>query len=280
MMTSLPKHRGRNGPILAFSMLVATTVVVLLSERPRTHPSSELASRAIPAAPAPPSLPAASIPAVPAAPSSSLRGSGTIGYDESKTSHLAAPVAGWLTKTRTKSLGRTVRAGETLGVIYSPEVYLTSVELLQQVKEFRSADALDASQTHLLRLGMPPWTLTAMQKSGKPERSVPLIARVNGTVVVDSAQRAQLVDTWSDELFTITDPTRYWLYVDLPVVESANVQVGTTARVTIEGAKAPINGTISRVFRRVEGGMRTFRIDIQSRTPLHVGNGATAEIKL
>ena len=170
MLTSLPKHRGRNGPIIAFCLLVTTTIVVLATQPPPRHVAEEQPRRAIPAAPAQPQqLPAASLPApVAVQPSTGLTGTGILGYDESKTSHLSAVVAGWLHKTRAKSLGRTIRAGETLGVIYSPEVYLTSVEVLNRMKDYRSQDELDAPRTHLLRLGMPPWTLTTMQKTGTP----------------------------------------------------------------------------------------------------------------
>lgn len=285
MLTTLPKHRGRNGPILAFCVLVATTIVILWTQPTRQRTTPEAASRAIPAVPAPPSLPATSIsippPSSVVTPPSGITGTGIIGYDETKTSHLAAPVAGWLKKTRAKWLSRPIRAGETLAVVYSPEVYLTSVEVLKLRQDYRSRDALDAAQTHLLQIGMPPWTLTKMQQSGVPERSVPLIARVSGTVVLDQVEKDQLVDAWSGiELFTITDPTRYWLYIDVPAADAAKVKLGTQARVTIEGMKTPATGKVGYVFRRVEGGMRSLRIDLQSRTPLRVGAGATAEIKL
>ena len=283
MLTTLPKHRGRNGPILAFLVLVATTIVILYTSPTKQRTTPEPAPRAIPAVPAPAPLPAASIatPAPTLAPASGISGAGIIGYDETKTSHLAAPAAGWLHKTRAKPLGRTIRAGETLAVIYSPEVYLTSVEVLKLRQDYRSQDALDDAQKHLLRIGMPPWTLTKMQQTGVPERSVPLIARVSGTVVLDQVEKDQLVDAWSGiELFTITDPTQYWLYIDVPAADAAKVKLGTSARVTVEGVKAPLTGRVGYVFRRVEGGMRSLRIDLTSRTPLHIGAGATAQIKL
>jgi membrane fusion protein, copper/silver efflux system len=287
MLTSLPRHRGANGPIIAFFILVSTTVVVLLTQ-PKPAPVEQhppvVAPVVAPAEQLPSSpLPAASLPAptpTAAVTPNTIGGTGIVGYDESKTSHLAAPVAGWLQKTRAKSLGQSVRAGETLAVVYSLDVYLTSVEVLSRMKAGPS-DTLDAARTRLLRWGMPPWTLTKMQKSGVPERSVPLIARVSGKVVGEQGMAGQLVDPSEGvEYFTISDPTKYWMYIDVPAADAARVKVGAPTKIVIEGVAKPVSGQVDYVYRRVEGGMRSLRIAIQSRMPLRVGTTATAEIKL
>ena len=283
MLTSLPKHRGANGPIIAFIVLVATTITVLFTEPKKAPTLHEDTLPVTPAATAPDPSPAASLPAPAPTPTAlpaakTVTATGLIGYDEKATSHLYAPVSGWLEKTRAKSLGRTVRAGDTLGVVYSFDVYITSVDVLTRMKQGPSTE-LDAARTQLLRWGMPPWTLTKMQKTGVPERGVPLIARVSGKVV--SEQNGTLVDASDDiEYFTITDPTKYWLYVEVPADDAARVKVGATSKIVIEGVGKPVAGQVGYVYRRVEGGMRSVRIDIQNRTPLRVGSTATAEIKL
>jgi hypothetical protein len=283
MLTSLPKHRGANGPVIAFFILATTTAVVIFTQPKKAPVLHEDSLPVAPLVAAPDPLPAASLPApaptTPAVPAAkTVSGTGLIGYDEYKTSHLSAPVAGWLEKTRAKSLGRSVRAGETLGVVYSLDVYLTSVDVLARMKQGPSAE-LDGARTQLLRWGMPPWTLTKMQKTGVPERTVPLIARVSGNVVAEEAGR--VVDpTDGVEYFTITDPTKYWLYIEVPADDAARVKVDAATTIMIEGREKPVSGRVGYVYRRVEGGMRSLRIEIQSRTPLRVGSTATAEIKL
>jgi Cu(I)/Ag(I) efflux system membrane fusion protein len=286
MLSTLPKHRGANGPVIALGLLVVTVGVVLFTQPREKSPSLHIDTprvETVAPVPAPPpgSLAPAPEPTRVEAAANTVGGTGIIGYDESKTSHLATPVAGWLEKTRTNSLGRSIRAGETLAVVHSPEVFVTSVAVLRQMKEYRSSTTLDIERTRLLRWGMPPWTLTKMQKTGVPEASMPLIARVSGTVVAEQGDAGGLVDPWSGvEYFTITDPTRYWIYVDVPAGDAARMKVGASTKVIVEGKTKPIAGRVGYVYRRVEDGMRSVRIDIQTKVPLRVGDAATAEIKL
>ncbi len=264
MVTPLKKHRGQHGGLIALVVLASTIAVVIFTQPKKPAPPP----------PAPP-RPAASIPAPrapeppppPPAPAPRERGnittSGTVSFDERRTHHVAIPVYGWLQKPRASSIGRRIRAGETLGVIYSPEVYMTTSDVVAQVKNYTNPDALDAARVRLLRWGMRREQLVAIEQAQKPSAELPLIARVSGTVVAEAELANPLVDPNAGvELFTITEPTYAVMYIDMPVADAARVKLAMPAKVTIEGITRPVTATIGYISRRVEDGTRTVRFDL------------------
>jgi multidrug efflux pump subunit AcrA (membrane-fusion protein) len=171
-----------------------------------------------------------------------------------------APVAGWLEQT---TRGRTVRAGETVGVIYSLEVYATTSDLISQLRDFRSQAAVDEQRERLYRWGMRREMVAAIEQTGKPQASLPLISRVSGTVVARKKLETPLVER-GDDLLTVSAPGFAWLYVDVPVDDAALVRVGMTGRVKIDGIAHPMTAPITYVSRRVTDGTRTLRFDLHT----------------
>jgi hypothetical protein len=182
-----------------------------------------------------------------------------LSYEQHRTHHVGVPVYGWL--QRTAMQGRRVRAGETLGVIYSPEVYLTTSEVIAQLRDYRSPEQLDAARLRLLRWGMRREQLAAVQASRHPTAALPLIARVTGTVVAVQGDAKQFVDPNAGlELVTITDPTYAVLYVDFDAATADKLALGATGRVKVAGHTyaAPIG----YIARRAEDGKKTVRFDL------------------
>lgn len=270
-VTPLPPHRGQHAGLIAFGLLAATTTVVWT-----TQPSHELE---------PDMPPRPALAATERVESQTLRpielgtsvgtwavaerpiertvgGTAPVTFDEKRTHHVRIPVAGWFEKTRAASVGRTVRAGETIGVVYSPEVYFTTLALLSELRDFRGQTFVDAERIRLLRWGMRQEQLTRIEKSMKPSSELPIIARVTGKVVFEQGKTKQLVDPSMGDLFTITDPAYATIYIEIPTADAEAFALGDAARVTLAGAKAPRSGTVGYISRSIERGEKTLRVDL------------------
>lgn len=277
-MTSLPKHRGQHGGLIALIVLASTITVVLFTQPKKPAPPPPPVARPQATLPAPrPPEPVPPPSPAPPRDRTKVTATGKVGFDSHRTHHVDVPVYGWLQKPRASSIGRRIRAGETLGVIYSPEVYLTSVDVVEQVKNYASPDALDVARGRLLRWGMRKDQLIAIEQALKPTAQLPLIARVSGTVVAEPVTTPLVDPNAGVELFTITDPTYAVIYVDMPVADVASLVVGMPAKVTIDGMARPLTAPIGYISRRVEDGTRTVRFDLHDNA-LRFTPGATATI--
>jgi hypothetical protein len=286
-ISPLPKHHAAHRGVIALVLLVMTVGVVWYSHPTAKSPPADAATR--PATEGPPAvpLPAATVALPREEPPpildlSRVTGTGFVAYDESRTSHVASPVHGWLEKTRAISVGRKVRQFESLAVVYSPEVYFATVELIEQLKSFRSQEELNQARYKLVRWGMPKPNLDRIERTLTPEAALPLVSRVAGTLVAEQGQRVQLADPGAGvEYFTVTDPARRRVFVDIPEAAAHLVQVGTPARLTIEGVAKPLPATVAYVFRRPDEGMRRLRFDVHSPHPvLEVNARVKAELRL
>lgn len=287
-VSPLHKHHGQHGGLLALGVLASATAVVwATSPREPAHPhaattTSDLGPAAQRAAPPkaavaavahdPERTPPAQLERDPAIRTAvvgerdfapRITASGFASYDEQRTTHLGAPVAGWMQKTRASSLGRNVKQGETLAVIYSPEVYLASIDLIKEVANFHSQEDLNRVRYQLLRWGMPRAMLDRIEQTQKPTGILPLVVRYPGVVVAEQGERGQLVEPYGGrEYFTVTPGAFAWAFVDVAEADASRVKVGTKAQLTIQGVRKPLLTPVSYVWRRGEDGMRKVRFDI------------------
>lgn len=268
MVTPLQKHHGAHGGLIALFVLI-TTVIVVITSKPHSAappaPVKPAAAVAEPIAepPAPTPAPKPTPTPTPRDVSRANHAEGTLSYEPHRTHHVAVPVYGWL--QRTVKEGRRVRAGETLGVIYSPEVYLTTADVIAQLREYKSPEQLDAARLRLLRWGMRREQLAAIQASRRPTAELPLIARVTGTVVAVQGEPNQFVDPNAGlELVTITDPTYAVLYADVDAATADKLALGMTGRVKVAGRT--YTAPIGYIARRAEDGKKTVRFDLHDPT--------------
>jgi len=264
------KKPDHHGGLLALAVLITMVVVLWISHSPRSSPPAER-----PKPQAAIAMTHAEQPELqPVEPKSSLElivvgereiarqlvASGPISYDAAKTSRVNAPVAGWLQHT---TRARTVRAGETVGMLYSLEVLGATRDLISEVRDFHSQAALDEVGQRLYRWGMRREMVSAIEESGRPQAWLPLISRVSGTVVVRKKLDTPIVER-GDEILTISDPASAWLYVDVPADDAALARLGMTGRVKIDGTARPVTAPIAYISRRVTDGIRTIRFDLHA----------------
>jgi hypothetical protein len=284
-ITPLKRHPGHHGGLLALSLLAGAIVVVwTTSPKPNravehVEPHAGTATKA---------TDRTSLVPIELSPSTQIAvvgdrelsqevsASGPVTFDESRTAHVFTPVAGWLSK---RAHGRTVRAGDTLGVVHSLEVYVTTLDLIAQVRDFRSQAPLDELRSRLYRWGMRREMVLRIEQTMKPQAALPLIAAVSGTVVAERKLASPFVEPTAEDLYTITDPAYAWLYVEIPADDAELARVGMTARVTIEGITRPVSAPIGYISRRATDGKRTVRFNLHA-AGLHIPPMVQAKVDL
>jgi len=151
---------------------------------------------------------------------------GKVEYDETTYRTITVWTAGRLDTLLVNATGMTVRAGQVLASVYSPDLYAAQVELLDAV---RTAAALSDSPDPAMarsaretaesaRRRLTLWGLTAEQvlqveRSGRASEHVRIPAPRGGVVVHKEAVEGQYVQPGS-RLFTVADLSRVWVSLD------------------------------------------------------------------
>ena len=175
-----------------------------------------------------------------------IRAVGIVEYDERKLTKVNLRVSGWIEQVFVNAIGRSVRAGQPLLTLYSPDLLATQDEYLLAVKaqaqlegsplpEARQeAATLVVSARERLRL----WNLTdeqigAIERRGKAERVLAVYAPSSGIVLKRQALPGNYVEPGTT-LYELADLSTVWISGDIYESEITSVRLNQPAEVTFE----------------------------------------------
>lgn len=212
-----------------------------------------------------------------------LRTVATIVPDEARVSHVHTRVSGWIDRLVVRTVGERVRAGSTIGTIFSRELLASQTEFLTIVAAGSSSPMARGARDRLRVLGMTDAEIAALEQRGTAARNVPIVAPRSGVVLERGVTVGAAVDP-STDLFVIADLDRVWVLAEVPEARMAEVAVGSAATIElpVTGA-APIESTIEFVYPTLSEGTRTLRVRFAVDNPdgaLRPGTYGTATFHL
>lgn len=228
-----------------------------------------------------------------------LRTTGVVALDETRTSHVHTKVRGWIETISADFVGKKVQAGTPLCTIYSQEVYAAELEYLSILEQVRSRPAvsgtfaaadkkasdqlLAAARRRLALWDVPESEIARLERTHEPRRTFALVAPRSGIVVAKQALAGMVVDP-SVELYVISDTGRLWLLSDIYDKDVPIVKVGNTARLGIEGVGAQeLEAKVTFIPPTIDEATRTLRVRFEVPNEdgrLRPGAFATVEMKL
>ncbi|HEY0839036.1 MAG TPA: efflux RND transporter periplasmic adaptor subunit, partial [Vulgatibacter sp.] len=196
---------------------------------------------------------------------SQVRTVGVVTADERKRYVVQARFEGWIEELLVDETGATVKAGQPLARIYSPELHQAQVEFLQSRSlggEFR-----EAAEQRLRLLGIAQGDIDALRRAGKPQRTMVLRAPGAGHVLRKEAVAGSYVSRGA-VLFEVADLSRVWVVADVFEQELARVGVGqqaTFAAPSLPGDR--FQGRVSFLYPVVEPSTRTVKVRLEIDNP-------------
>jgi multidrug efflux pump subunit AcrA (membrane-fusion protein) len=211
---------------------------------------------------------------------SDVRAVGTVVPDETRIRHITTKVGGYVEKLYVNAVGQSVRAGQPLFEIYSPELLASQEEYLrarQSADEFARSplpevrrggqDLAAAARRRLELFDVPPGFLDQLDRGGKARRTVVFRAPFSGYVSEKTVVEGHKIDPGVD-LMTITDLSRVWVAAQLYEAEANAAQVGRAATVTLPyDAAASLRGRVSLVYPTIETESRTIKVRLEFANP-------------
>ena len=209
-----------------------------------------------------------------------IRTVGTVVPDETRVRHVHTKISGWVEKLFVGYTGQSVRKGEPILSIFSPELVASQEEFLQARSSSEafgagaSADAraagesiTAASRRRLELLDVPRRSIDALERGETPKRSITLTAPASGFVTAKQVFPGQQVDP-ETELFTVTDLSRVWVEAAIYENEASLVRLGQRAVFTFPyDRNKRLESTVSYIFPYLDTDTRTQKIRFDFENP-------------
>ena len=168
-----------------------------------------------------------------------IRAVGIIRPDETKVAHIHLKTEGWVEKLFVTFTGQKLKAGDPMLSIYSPAFYAAQREFLTALRSARSnpdraGDQQTVTETTRQRLELwdvPQDAIEALERTGKPGRSLILRTPISGTVLEKKVFEGQYAMP-QGELYIVADLSTVWMQAKIFEYELPHVEVGMSAAVS------------------------------------------------
>ncbi len=172
-----------------------------------------------------------------ALPQKEVRLLGKLEPDEGNIAVLTARFGGRIEKLLVNFTGQTVKKGEKLAIIYSPELVSAQQELIEAYQARESNTALyDASKNKLRLWDLSDKQIREIEEKGEPEKYLDILSPISGTVTMRHVSAGDYVKAGSP-LFEVTDLSRLWVMFE--AYESDLPWLHINDRVTFTVASVP-----------------------------------------
>ena len=205
-----------------------------------------------------------------------LRLNGKVQVDERKLYTQSTHIPGRIESLRINFTGENVSRGQTLAMVYSPELVTAQEELLQAYAIKNSQPELfDAAKQKLKNWKIGESTINKIISSGKTIQQFPITADVSGIVTAKKVDLGDYVNRGMP-IYEIADLSSLWVLFDIYESDMAWVKVGDKVSYTIQSVPGEtFEGTISFVDPLINAQTRvaTARVEIKN-----VGNKLKPEM--
>jgi Cu(I)/Ag(I) efflux system membrane fusion protein len=204
---------------------------------------------------------------------------GRVEVDETRLRQITTWIGGRIDRLHLATTGATVRRGQTVATLYSPELLaahqdlLAAIELRRRLADAGPAarasahDALEAVRERLQLLGLSAERISTLGDQVEPVRNQSVVATAGGIVL----ERMVTEGTWVEAgapLYRVADLSRVWVQLDAYEGDLAAISVG--APVQLVGDTIPgrgIEGRVAFIDPVLDPERRTARVRVEAANP-------------
>ena len=226
-----------------------------------------------------------------------LRTVGIVEVDERRVAQVHTKFSGWIDELYVNFTGQSVKAGQPLFSIYSPELLTTGEEYLLSLQDMdrviegpfaeqarRGARELSSAARRRLELmDIPASEIDQLARTRKLRQTLTLNSPRTGVVIEKNAFKGMNVEPGMN-LFVIADLSRVWVQADIYEQDMSYVRPGQTATLVIDALPGEsFKGTVNFIGPVIDERTRTVKARLEFNNPkqlLKPGMYATVELKL
>ena len=191
---------------------------------------------------------------------------GLVSVDEHRIQTVQVRASGWVEQLAVRAAGDSVRHGQLLAAVYSPELLAAQDELLIAVGS-GDAGLLEAARSRLSLLGMSDTQIAHVEKNRKAERRVSYFAPFDGYVMDLGVRQggAAVVDT---TLFQLVDLSSVWINAEIPETQAAWLKAGDPAEASVPALPGEhFRARIDYIYPELTPATRTLKVRLVVENP-------------
>ncbi|MDD4777274.1 MAG: efflux RND transporter periplasmic adaptor subunit [Fermentimonas sp.] len=193
---------------------------------------------------------------------------GTIQVDERLSQSQTSHVSGRIEKLFVTFTGESVKRGQPLATIYSPELLNAQQELIEATKMKDIQPAILEAVRDKLRL----WKLTdeqiaKLENSGEVSPYIDVAATTSGIVISKNVNQGDYVNTGT-VLFAIADLSKVWAIFDAYESDLPFLKIGDQVEYTLQSLPGKtFSGKISFINPILDSSTRTAKVRVETNNP-------------
>lgn len=198
----------------------------------------------------------------------SIEAVGVVEQDQTHREEVTMRFSGYVAKQLRGRVGDSVRAGEALFTVYSPDLVTAQSEFLLADKLPSGGHSLHAAAADRLRnLGLSDHDIADIRKDGKAKRDVAVRAKASGTILEVNVREGAAVSA-GQVVYVIGDLSRTFLVARVFQQDIADLRVGQPAVIRLPGSESrPVKGKIDLIYPQVEPGVGTANVRVEVTEP-------------
>ncbi len=202
-----------------------------------------------------------------------VRAVGAVALDERRLIVVSMRSEGYVEDLFVDTTGQTVRKGEPLFRVYSPDIQQALADLLVVSSRGQSSPALGQSSLNgtmrrLRNLGVPEDRIQELRDSGVNPRTIDWPSPASGAIIGKRIINGQRISA-GDELYRIADLSQVWVIADVAEGDLADIKPGIRTSVTFRAYMGePVEGIVTFIYPEMR--RRRGRLGSASKCPIQM----------
>ncbi len=209
-----------------------------------------------------------------------LRMVGMLTYDERKMAYITSWISGRLDKLYVDFTGTTVKKGQPMVYLYSPELLAAQSELIHAIRAARdlkksglgslratARQTIESAREKLRLWGLSEAQINDISRRGVPSDHMTILAPLTGTVVHKRGFEGMYVKTGT-RIYTIADLSSLWLKLDAYESDLSWIRLGDRVRFETETYPGEeFTGTVTFIDPFLDEKTRTIKVRVDVANP-------------
>lgn len=187
---------------------------------------------------------------------------GYVSFDEEKIFHVHTRVEGWVERLHVKSVGETVKKGQKLFELYSPDLVNAQEEFLTALKS-KNNILISASKSRLRFLGIGNTQIERLEKNRTVRQRIDVFSEYDGFLNELNIREGMFIKPATDVL-SIGQIDTVWVIAEVFEQQSGWIKTGQQVDMTVGALPGMTwNGSVDYIYPVLDAKTRTLRVRVR-----------------